>query len=244
MWRRMKAVDNLKKVYMIRHGQSIWNHDSKFTGWTNIPLTDNGRKEAKIIANTLINNEIYPNVFFSSVLQRAIDTSNIIKKEFKMHTHNTEIRTYTSWRLNERHYGSLEGVPRQYIRDAYGDKFTEMMRSNFYMKPPVLKDIQNKVTDYKIYRNCYYNEKKNGESKEDVYERLMPYFQNDIMYTLSENMTPIIVTHKHCARVLMKYLLKLDDEGFENYNIKSKHIYELIFNMEDEFMDYKEIPYN
>ena len=240
----MKPVDNLKKVYMIRHGQSVWNHDSKFTGWTNIPLTDKGREEGKIIANTLINNNIYPNVFFSSVLQRSIDTSNIIKKEFKLHTDNTEISTYTSWRLNERHYGSLEGVPRQYMRDAYGDKFTEMMRSNFYMKPPVIKDIQNKETDYKIYRNCYYNEKKNGESKEDVYERLMPYFQNDIMYTLSENMIPIIVTHKHCARVLMKHLLELDDEGFENYNIKSKHIYELIFNESDEFIDYKEIPYN
>jgi 2,3-bisphosphoglycerate-dependent phosphoglycerate mutase len=214
-----------KRFFIVRHGESIWNQDSKFTGWTNIPLTENGKKEASNVADVLKKNNLIPTIIFSSVLNRAIDTSNIIKKEL-----NKNIEIHTSWRLNEKHYGTLEGIPRNYIRDVYGDKFTKMMRSNFSMKPPILKnyDTNNSNTNnsnvYSIYKNCYLNKVKNGESKENVLERLLPYYENDILYTISENNTPLIVTHKHCARVLMKYLLKINDEEFENYELPNKKI--------------------
>jgi len=220
----LNEIKKTKKILIVRHGQSIWNHDSKFTGWTNIPLTQKGKDEAKLIGKSLIYNNLQPNIIFSSVLNRAIDTSNIIKKELN----DENIDIHTTWRLNEKHYGMLEGIPRQYIRDLYGNRFTKMMRGNFNMKPPILEknelDKIDIVGAYPIYRNCYFEKIKNGESKENVLNRLLPYFENDICYTFNESKFPLIVTHKHCARVLMKHLLNMDDYEFENFELPSKKI--------------------
>lgn len=226
----LKEIKNTKKLLIVRHGQSIWNHDSKFTGWTNIPLTENGKNEATLIGKSLVKNNLQPNIIFSSVLNRAIETSKLIKKEL---THEG-IDIHTTWRLNEKHYGMLEGIPRQFIRNIYGDKFTQIMRGNFSMKPPKLSNNElkeiNVNNEYSIYRNCYFEKIKNGESKENVLNRLLPYFENDICYTFNENKFPLIVTHKHCARVLMKHLLNIDDYEFENYEIPSKKILYLELN--------------
>jgi len=206
----------MRRILLLRHGESIWNQDSKFTGWTNIPLTNHGRSEATRMALAMIKQNIYPNVIFSSVLQRCIETSQLIQKEYRY------MPIHTSWRLNEKHYGTLEGVPRQYIRDIYGDKFTTMMRSNYTMKPPLIKySTENK---YPTYKNCYFQSIQSGESKENVLQRLLPYYENDILSTLSENQTPLIVTHKHTARVLMKHVLKMKEEEFEEYELPKKII--------------------
>ena len=202
------------RILLARHGESIWNQDSKFTGWTNIPLTLRGKKEAEQMAITMKEQNSVPTIIFSSVLQRSIDTSQIIQK-----TLGVDIPIHTSWRLNEKHYGTLEGIPRKYIRDVYGEVFTQMMRSNFTMKPPILKNMELEQVSYPIYRNCYLDSIKNGESKENVLTRLLPYYENDILYTLSEGHTPLILTHKHTARVLMKHLLQMNDETFENYEL-------------------------
>ena len=137
----------MHRIIIARHGESIWNQDSKFTGWTNIPLTDKGRLEAKKMA--MVMKPYRPSIIFTSVLQRSIETSTIIQKELRMELKKElkneikliDIPIHTSWRLNEKHYGTLEGVPRKYIRDVYGELFTQMMRSNFTMKPPVLKNL-------------------------------------------------------------------------------------------------------
>ena len=234
----MKTIRKYE-VILVRHGQSIWNHDSKFTGWTNIPLTDLGRKEAKIISKVIKENKLKPNVLFSSVLNRCIETANILKDNLKI-----ESPIYTSWRLNEKHYGTLEGMPRDYIRNEYGKKFTEMMRNNFYMKPPVIGNLPEINEKYPIFKNCYFDKIKNGESKENVLNRLLPYFENDILYSFTENKIPLIVTHKHCIRVLMKHYLKMTDEEFEKYNIPSESILRIKFDKklnykEHEFMSYK-----
>ena len=109
-----------------------------------------------------------------------------------------------------------------------------MMRGNFSMKPPILDDneLENIIYDnkYKIYRNCYFEKIKNGESKENVLNRLIPYFENDICYTFNENKFPLIVTHKHCSRVLMKYLLNMDEHEFESFELPSKKILYLELN--------------
>jgi 2,3-bisphosphoglycerate-dependent phosphoglycerate mutase len=202
----------MRRIIIARHGESIWNQDSKFTGWTNIPLTDKGRMEAKKMATVL--SPYKPSIIFTSVLQRSIETSTIIQKNLKS---DIDIPIHTSWRLNEKHYGTLEGIPRKYIRDVYGEVFTQMMRSNFTMKPPILKNMELEQVSYPVYRNCYLDSIKNGESKENVLTRLLPYYENDILYTLSEGHTPLILTHKHTARVLMKHLLQMNDETFENY---------------------------
>jgi len=92
------------------------------------------------------------------------------------------------------------------------------------MKPPIIKDYQQN-NEYPVYKNCYMKKVKNGESKVDVLRRLIPYYENDILYTLGENKFPLIVTHKHTARVLMKHLLKIKDEDFESYELPNKTIF-------------------
>ena len=224
----------MRRIVLVRHGESIWNQDSKFTGWTNIPLTNHGRKEATQMALAMIKQNIYHNVIFSSVLQRCIETSQLIQKEYRY------MPIHTSWRLNEKHYGTLEGVPRQHIRDIYGDKFTTMMRTNYTMKPPLIKySTENK---YPTYKNCYFQTIQSGESKENVLQRLLPYYENDILSTLSENQTPLIVTHKHTARVLMKHVLKMDEELFEEYELPRKIIV-LYLNETFGYERKEEIPY-
>ena len=223
-----------RRFLLVRHGESIWNKDSKFTGWTNIPLTDAGRQEAKTIAKTLLHANLIPNIIFSSVLSRTIDTANLIKSELNL----PNMPLHTSWRLNEKHYGTLEGVPRKHIRDTFGERFTRMMRSDFYMKPPILSHSgKHAYSKYPIYRNCYFESIKNGESKENVLQRLLPYYENDIMYTIqTEFQLPIIVTHKHTARVLMKHLLKIGDVEFEHYELPNRTILQIHI---DEKMNYK-----
>lgn len=231
-------LNKIHRVILLRHGQSIWNHDSKFTGWTNIPLTTKGKKEALIMAQALVEQKIHPTVSFSSVLTRSIETCDIMKKKLKIKGH-----TFTSWRLNEKHYGTLEGIARESIRNEYGDKFTTMLRNNFYMKPPVLPYLQEEKMEYPIFKNCYYQTIKNGESKENVLERLLPYFQNDILYQITEQETPMIVTHKHCIRVLMKHYLNISDDEFERFQLPSETFVVLYFNDHCDFQGYKYISY-
>lgn len=224
-------------VLLVRHGKSIWNHDSKFTGWTNIPLIEEGRKESLKIAKKLREKDLIPNIFFSSVLERSLESANIIKYNV-----NPEGTMQTSWRLNEKHYGTLEGIERKKIREEYGGKFTTMMRNNFYMKPPVIRDLQT-PSNYPIFKNCYYNSIKYGESKENVLNRLLPYFQNDILYTITENKLPLVVTHKHCMRVLMKFYLNMNDQEFEEYDIPYNTILNMVFDENFDFQHYKLIKY-
>lgn len=228
------------KIYVIRHGQSVWNHDSKFTGWTDIPLTDYGEQEAKIISEKMLEQNIYPSIIFSSALDRCVSTANIMKRNLDNYN-DTDIPIHTSWRLNEKHYGSLEGVPRQYIRETFGDKFTEIMRSNYHMKPPIISVKYD--NNYSVYENCYYESVKNGESKEDVLKRVLPYFENDIQYTLKNGRIPLIVTHKHCVRVLMKHLLNMNEVEFEQYSFPSSSILELGFDYDRKLNEYNIIKY-
>jgi len=239
-------INNFSKIknhfLLVRHGESIWNHDSKFTGWTNIPLTDKGKKEAYNMSQSLLHHNLNPSVIFSSVLQRAVDTSNIIKNKLV----KRDVTIYTSWRLNERHYGQLEGVPRKYIRELYGSKFTKMLRTNYHIKPPINIDYDydyDLSNEYPIFRNCYYKKIKNGESKENVLERLLPYYENDILYTITEGQFPLIVTHKHTARVLMKQLLKINDDDFEDYELPNKKMLYVSLDDNLNYQRHDEIPY-
>ena len=164
---------------------------------------------------------------------------------------HVDIPIYTSWRLNERHYGTLEGIPRQYIRDKFGDVFTRLIRCDYNMKPPIVRGY--KVTQnadepeepkYPIYRNCYFHTIKHGESKENVLDRVLPYYENDILYTLSEGKLPLIITHKHTARVLMKNLLCITDEDFEKYEFPNKVILDVELDEDSKYKSHREIDYS
>ena len=219
MNKRLRVFQSFKNQFLlIRHAESIYNKRDKFTGWTNIPLSENGINESKKIGNKIKELGYKPTIIFSSVLKRSIDTSQIIKDVL-----NNNAEMHTSWRLNEKHYGTLEGLDRQFIYKNYGDKFTDLIRNDFHAKPPVVKGI-DVYKEYPVYRNCYIDKLKYGESKENVLARLLPYFENDILSTLHETNLPLIVTHKHCARVLLKHLQNIPDHEFDQLQFPSKKI--------------------
>ena len=219
----------MRRLLIARHGQSIWNQESKFTGWTNIPLNRAGKIEAISMGRMLNYYRLSPTIIYSSIMHRAVDTSSLINSELN---NKAEIRS--DWRLNEKHYGTLEGVSRNYIKKEYGQKFTHLLRNNFYIKPPVIPEKDRVHTKYSIYKNCYYKKIKNGESKENVLNRLLPYFENDILYNINNCHMPLVVTHKHCLRVLMKNYLKLNDEEFENYKLPKNSF--LVMNFDDKLI--------
>lgn len=119
----------MRRLLIVRHGQSVWNMDSKFTGWTNIPLTGKGEQEAKSMARVLNKYKWTPKVIFTSALERSVKTCNIIKQE----AFNYDVPTLTTWRLNEKHYGQLEGIEREYIRELFGKEFTKNENKLLYV---------------------------------------------------------------------------------------------------------------
>lgn len=223
----------MRRLLIVRHGKSIWNQESKFTGWTNIPLNKTGKLEAENMGKILKKMNYNPSTIYSSTLYRAIDTSTIINNNLK---EKALIRS--DWRLNEKHYGMLEGVKRQNIRDLYGEEFTKKMRTDYNMLPPIINPIKN--NNYNTVNMCkeaetYFNKIQLGECKKDVYKRVLPFFFEKIIPCIKNNHFPLIVTHKHTARVLMKYLKNISDDDFENYSLpESKIIYlELDENMKE-----------
>lgn len=230
----------MKRLLIVRHGQSIWNQESKFTGWTNIPLNRYGKIEALNMAKMLNYYRLEPNIIYTSIMHRAVDTSHIINSELK----NKAI-IKSDWRLNEKHYGTLEGVERAFIRTQFGEEYTKRMRADFTMMPPI---INKKKNIYDITRMCkeaeiYFDKIQNGECKKDVYNRAVPFYLEKIVPIVKNNF-PLIVTHKHTARVLMKYLLDINDKDFEKYNLpENKILYlELDDNMKEKdskLLDYK-----
>lgn len=238
MNRRIAIEQKTFSFYLIRHGESIWNFDNKFTGWTNIPLTKKGMDDAEKIGHILERQKNPPTMIYTSPLYRSLHTSSIINNHF-----NNKLPVLSSWRLNEKHYGTLEGVNREYIKKNYGKKYTDVLRSSFTMMPPIILPVNRENLKYPIYTNRYYDEIKNGESKKDVLSRFLPYWDNHIANSLLNDNIPLIVTHKHTARVLMKHLKYISDGEFENYKLPSKQILYITL---DEQLNYKHeqlIPY-
>ncbi len=223
----------MRRLLIVRHGKSVWNQESKFTGWTNIPLNKTGKLEAENMGKILNKLNFNPSIIYSSTLYRAIDTSTIINNNL-----NEKAFLHSDWRLNEKHYGMLEGVKRQNIRDLYGEEFTKKMRTDYNMLPPIIHPIMN--NHYNTVKMCkdaqnYFNKIQLGECKKDVYKRVLPFFYEKIIPCIESNNFPLIVTHKHTARVLMKHLKNISDDDFENYNLpENKIIYlELDKNMKE-----------
>lgn len=231
----------MRRLLIARHGQSIWNQESKFTGWTNIPLNNYGKIEAMKMGKILNHYNLKPDIIYSSIMYRAVDTSVLINNELE----NKAI-IKSDWRLNEKHYGTLEGVERSFIRTQFGDEYTKKMRADFTMLPPLLNNTPN--NNYNIVNMCneaynYFSKIKNGECKKDVYNRTIPFYLEKIV-PIIDSKFPLIVTHKHTARVLMKYLLNINDKDFENYKLPENKILYLELDNNKKEKNTKLIDYN
>lgn len=197
------------KLVLVRHGQSIWNLENRFTGWTDVELSENGIKEAKEAGIVLKQKGFTFDIAFTSVLKRANDTLNYILEELNL----KDIPINYSYKLNERHYGALQGLNKDETRKKYGENQVLLWRRSADVRPPSLTkdDLRYPGNDPK-YSNLKESELPLTENLVDTIKRVVEYYNSDIKKELEQSKKVIIVAHGNSLRGLMKYLDNLTDE--------------------------------
>jgi 2,3-bisphosphoglycerate-dependent phosphoglycerate mutase len=206
----------LMKLVLLRHGESIWNKEDKFTGWTDIDLSDRGIAEAKEAGRTLREKGYLFNVAFTSVLKRAIRTLWLVLDEMNL----MWIPVYCSWHLNERHYGALQGLNKAEMAVKVGAEQVQMWRRGYDIRPPALgvTDKRYPGNDPK-YRELVENELPLTESLKDTIVRCVPYWHDVIAPTLKSGKHVIVSAHGNSLRALVKYLDNIGEDEIVNLNI-------------------------
>ncbi|NIH41236.1 MAG: 2,3-diphosphoglycerate-dependent phosphoglycerate mutase [Buchnera aphidicola (Periphyllus aceris)] len=204
------------KVVFLRHGESEWNKLNNFTGWNDVNLTKNGIKEAREAGEVLKKYNINFDIAYTSVLKRAIFTLwKILKK-----INQSWIPVYKTWRLNERHYGALQGLNKDEVIPFYGKKNVIDWRRSFSVIPPKMKSLNDKFSGYD---NRYFDMKKKdvplSESLDLTLKRVLPYWKDIIVPQIKKNKKIIIVAHGNSLRALIKYLDKIDEKDVPDLNI-------------------------
>ncbi|PVU70003.1 2,3-bisphosphoglycerate-dependent phosphoglycerate mutase [Candidatus Nanobsidianus stetteri] len=193
---------------LIRHGESLWNKENRFTGWVDVPLTDEGREQAKKAGEILKSLNIKFDIAYTSLLSRAIETLEII-----IRTLGYNIPVIKDVSLNERHYGDLQGLNKDKVAEIYGKEQVKLWRRSLKVRPP------------------------NGESLEDTQKRTIPFFERAIKGDLELNKNVLVVAHGNSLRSIVSYIENLNEEQILNleiepavpilydYNINSKKFY-------------------
>ena len=202
-------------LVFIRHGQSLWNLENKFTGWVDIDLSERGEVEAKTAGVTLIDNNFYPEICFTSYLKRSINTAAHIIENYKKI--NITFENVKKWELNERHYGALQGLDKIETAKKYGQEQVQIWRRSFDTSPPMAE--QNSEHDPKTHE--LYNDIKSvlplGESLKDVVLRVEKTYEQ-IIATAKEK-SVLVVAHGNSIRAMVKLLDNLSDKEIVDVNI-------------------------
>lgn len=197
------------KLVLVRHGQSMWNLENRFTGWTDVELSEQGIKEAKEAGKVLKEKGFEFDVAYTSVLKRANDTLGYILEELD----EKNIPVKKSWRLNERHYGALQGLNKDETKEKYGAEQVLLWRRSTDVRPPALsKDDERYPGNDPKYSDLKENELPTTENLIDTIERVMEYWNSDIKKDLEAGKRVIIAAHGNSLRGLIKYLDNMTDE--------------------------------
>lgn len=204
------------KIVLLRHGESVWNRENRFTGWTDVGLTDHGREEARR-AGQLLRAEGYVfDVAYTSVLKRAIRTLWIALEEMDL----MWIPIHNSWRLNERHYGALQGLNKAETAAKFGEAQVLAWRRSYDVPPPALDpgDARSPAGDPR-YRDLTPDQLPATECLKDTVERFLPYWHGTIAPAVQAGRRVIIAAHGNSLRALVKYLDDLTNEAVVKLNI-------------------------
>jgi len=197
------------KLVLVRHGQSMWNLENRFTGWTDVELSEQGIKEAKEAGKVLKEKGYGFDVAYTSVLKRANDTLEYILEELG----EQDIPVKKSWRLNERHYGALQGLNKDETKEKYGEEQVLLWRRSTDVRPPALsKDDERYPGNDPKYIELTENELPTTENLIDTIDRVMVYWNSDIVKDLEAGKRVIIAAHGNSLRGLIKYLDNMTDE--------------------------------
>ncbi|MGV8977892.1 MAG: phosphoglyceromutase [Cellulomonas sp.] len=200
-------------LVLLRHGESEWNAKNLFTGWVDVALSEKGVAEAVRGGSLLTDAGVLPDVVHTSLLRRAITTANLALDAADRHW----IPVKRSWRLNERHYGALQGKDKKQIRDEYGEEQFMLWRRSYDVPPPLVdlgsefsQDTDPRYADAPVVR---------AECLKDVLERALPYWHSDIVPDLQTGKTVLVAAHGNSIRAIVKYLDDVDDATIAGINI-------------------------
>jgi 2,3-bisphosphoglycerate-dependent phosphoglycerate mutase len=218
------------KIVLLRHGESNWNKENRFTGWTDVDLSEKGVQEANQ-AGVLLKNEGYSfDIAFTSLLKRAIRTLWITLDQMDL----MWIPVYRDWRLNERHYGALQGLNKKETAQKHGDDQVLIWRRSYDVPPPKLeKNDERYPGNDKRYQNFNENELPQTECLKDTVNRFLPLWQNDIIPLIQSGKKIIIAAHGNSLRALVKHLDNIPEEEIVKLNIPTgiPLVYELDNNL-------------
>ena len=206
----------MKKIVFIRHGQSEWNLENRFTGWTDVELSENGLIEARKAGRVLKENNFSFDVAYSSVLKRSIRTLWIVLHEMDL----MYIPVHKCWKFNERHYGALQGLNKEETAKKYGDEQVHIWRRSINTSPPALtEDDPRYAGKEEKYKELKKEKIPLTENLEDTKRRVLEEWEEVIVPKLKENKNIIISAHGNTLRALVWHLDNLDSDGVVNLNI-------------------------
>ena len=223
-------VNKAARLILLRHGESQWNLENRFTGWFDVNLTDKGVQEAVDAGQLLLSSGLVPDVVHTSLQTRAILTANLALTECE----RPWIPVRRSWRLNERHYGALTGLNKQQTKDLHGEEKVHQWRRSYSTRPPSMPEDHppNPNTDVR-YSSVPEDLLPNTECLADVVDRLVPYWEGPITEDLDSYNTVLVAAHGNSLRALVKHLDGMSDTEVLNLDIPTGApiVYELDANL-------------
>ena len=206
----------MQKLVLLRHGESIWNKENRFTGWTDVDLSARGRVEAQEAGRVLKAKGYVFDVAYTSVLKRAIRTLWVVLDLLDQ----TWIPVERSWRLNERHYGALQGLNKAETAQQYGEEQVHLWRRSYDVRPPALEEDDPRYPGHdRRYRDLAESELPLTECLADTVARFLPYWHATIAPALQAGQRVLIAAHGNSLRALVKYLDQISDEEIPGLNI-------------------------
>lgn len=208
----------MKQLVLVRHGQSIWNLENRFTGWMDVGLSEKGIEQAKEAGKLLKEKGFHFDMAFTSVLERAEDTLEYILQEMQ----EENILVKKSWKLNERHYGALQGLDKQETAQKYGAEQVLLWRRSTKVRPPALNMTDKRYPgNDKKYQKLTKEELPKTENLLDTIKRVVAYWNSDIRPAIEQGKRVIIVAHGNSLRGLMKYLDHMSEEDVLQLEIET-----------------------
>jgi 2,3-bisphosphoglycerate-dependent phosphoglycerate mutase len=206
----------MTKLVLLRHGESTWNKENRFTGWTDVDLSEKGIKEAINAGQVLKENGFVFDLAFTSVLKRAIRTLWLALSEMDL----MWIPIYNSWRLNERHYGALQGLNKAEMAAKYGEEQVHIWRRSYDIQPPALEISDARYPGYDPrYKGLSEKDLPRTECLKDTVARFLPYWHETITPAIRSGLRVIIAAHGNSLRALVKYLDEISNEDIVGMNI-------------------------
>jgi 2,3-bisphosphoglycerate-dependent phosphoglycerate mutase len=201
------------RLVLLRHGESTWNELGRFTGWTDVPLSARGVAEAIRAGELLAEQDVLPDVVHTSVLDRAIQTAELALRA----AGRQWVPVRRSWRLNERHYGALQGMDKAETRLAFGDEQFTLWRRSWDVPPPAREGEH--LADDPRYRDVPPEILPHGECLKDVLERVLPWWADAIVPDLRAGRTVLVAAHGNSLRALVKHLDAIPDDAIAELNL-------------------------